>query len=273
MLGRNVWLRREYLYRKSLEGKERLLCGKKRKITETLEEGKPKLTELRNKGAALRQEIDLEDENTATYEKAATGIVVRGNRIMCCSKIFDLPKSFYIRLGLERRLEVLRSDPYLEITHFEISINPNAGEPKRRTGEIILQDHILDLAALECRPLFPLLPEAKLATVDYIEIGQSLYCLSNQGGIPNYFSKGRVVNPGCRTLSDLKSDRCVMYHDIRIGDGCSGAALFTADLEVVAMCLSPHSDSLVCNMGLKVSELERFLKRVEELESQWMQQK
>ncbi|XP_031477968.1 uncharacterized protein LOC116249014 [Nymphaea colorata] len=65
MLRRNIRLRREYLYRKSLEGKERLLYEKKRKIREALEEGKPIPTELRNEEAALRQEIDLEDEQTA----------------------------------------------------------------------------------------------------------------------------------------------------------------------------------------------------------------
>ncbi|KAL2898353.1 U3 small nucleolar ribonucleoprotein IMP4 [Bienertia sinuspersici] len=65
MLRRNQRLRREYLYRKSLEGKERLLYEKKRKIKEALEEGKPIPTELRNEEAALRQEIDLEDDHTA----------------------------------------------------------------------------------------------------------------------------------------------------------------------------------------------------------------
>ncbi|KAI9107154.1 hypothetical protein K1719_021763 [Acacia pycnantha] len=65
MLRRNIRLRREYLYRKSLEGKERLLYEKKRKIREALQEGKSIPTELRNEEAALRREIDLEDENTA----------------------------------------------------------------------------------------------------------------------------------------------------------------------------------------------------------------
>ncbi|KAA0066046.1 hypothetical protein IC582_021700 [Cucumis melo] len=65
MLRRNIRLRREYLYRKSLEGKERLLYEKKRKIREALEEGKPFPTELRNEEAALRKEIELEDELTA----------------------------------------------------------------------------------------------------------------------------------------------------------------------------------------------------------------
>ncbi|XP_058721774.1 uncharacterized protein LOC131593351 [Vicia villosa] len=65
MLRRNIRLRREYLYRKSLEGNERALYEKKRKIREALEEGKPIPTELRNEEATLRRQIDLEDENTA----------------------------------------------------------------------------------------------------------------------------------------------------------------------------------------------------------------
>ncbi|KAG0468027.1 hypothetical protein HPP92_017355 [Vanilla planifolia] len=65
MLRRNTRLRREYLYRKSLEGKEREYYEKKRKIREALAEGKPIPTELRNEEAELRKEIDLEDEQTA----------------------------------------------------------------------------------------------------------------------------------------------------------------------------------------------------------------
>lgn len=42
-----------------------MLYDKKRKIREALAEGKPIPTELRNEEAALRQEIDLEDEHTA----------------------------------------------------------------------------------------------------------------------------------------------------------------------------------------------------------------
>lgn len=65
MLRRTIRTRREYIYRKSLEGQERVQYEKKRKIKEALEEGKPIPTELRNEEAKLRQEIDLEDENTA----------------------------------------------------------------------------------------------------------------------------------------------------------------------------------------------------------------
>ncbi|MCO5576509.1 hypothetical protein L7F22_030319 [Adiantum nelumboides] len=65
MLKRNIRLRREYLYRKSLEGKERALYEKKRKIRQALEEGKPIPTELWTEEAALRNELDLEDDQTA----------------------------------------------------------------------------------------------------------------------------------------------------------------------------------------------------------------
>lgn len=65
MLRRNVRLRKEYLYRKNLEGDEREIYEKKRKIREALQEGKPIPTELRNEEAKLRQEIDLEDQHTA----------------------------------------------------------------------------------------------------------------------------------------------------------------------------------------------------------------
>jgi U3 small nucleolar ribonucleoprotein protein IMP4 len=48
MIRRTARLRREFVYRKSLEGKERELYEKKRKIRQCLEEGKVIPTELRN---------------------------------------------------------------------------------------------------------------------------------------------------------------------------------------------------------------------------------
>lgn len=45
---RNARLRREYMYRKGLEGKERILYEKKRKIKMALAEGKPIPTELKH---------------------------------------------------------------------------------------------------------------------------------------------------------------------------------------------------------------------------------
>jgi U3 small nucleolar ribonucleoprotein protein IMP4 len=65
MQRRLVRLKKEYIYRKSLEGDERKVYEQKRLIREALQEGKPIPTELRNVEAKLRQEIDLEDQNTA----------------------------------------------------------------------------------------------------------------------------------------------------------------------------------------------------------------
>ncbi|KAL6759188.1 Brix-domain-containing protein [Haematococcus lacustris] len=65
MLRRNVRLRKEYLYRKSLEGKERAVYERKRIIKKALEEGKPIPTELRGEEKKLRNEVELEDDNTA----------------------------------------------------------------------------------------------------------------------------------------------------------------------------------------------------------------
>lgn len=65
MLRRNARLRREFLFRKSLEGKEKELYEKKRKIRQALEEGKPIPSELRREEAELRHQVELEDDNTA----------------------------------------------------------------------------------------------------------------------------------------------------------------------------------------------------------------
>ena len=64
MLRRQARLRREYLYRKSLEGKDKEEYEKKRKIKQALAEGKPLPTELFREEQTLRKEIDLDDENT-----------------------------------------------------------------------------------------------------------------------------------------------------------------------------------------------------------------
>lgn len=48
MLRRNQRLRKEYLYRKGLEGKEKAAYERKRLLRKALEEGKPIPTELRN---------------------------------------------------------------------------------------------------------------------------------------------------------------------------------------------------------------------------------
>mmetsp|Transcript_38189 Transcript_38189/g.51678 ORF Transcript_38189/g.51678 Transcript_38189/m.51678 type:complete len:288 (-) Transcript_38189:145-1008(-) len=66
MIRRNIRLRKEYLYRKSLEGKEAELYEKKRLIKEALAEGKAIPTELRGEESKLREEIGYDDERTET---------------------------------------------------------------------------------------------------------------------------------------------------------------------------------------------------------------
>ncbi|KAF6259237.1 anticodon-binding protein [Scenedesmus sp. NREL 46B-D3] len=65
MIRRNARLRKEYLYRKGLEGKEKATYERKRQIHKALDEGKPLPTELRREEGQLRKEVELEDDNTA----------------------------------------------------------------------------------------------------------------------------------------------------------------------------------------------------------------
>lgn len=67
---RNVRLRKEYLYRKSLEGAAREEYEKKRRIREALAEGKPLPTETRHEEAALRAQISAEDDFTGAAPRS-----------------------------------------------------------------------------------------------------------------------------------------------------------------------------------------------------------
>ena len=68
---RNLRLRREYLYRKSLEGKERELYDRKKRIQKALAEGKAIPTELRDDAQRLKASLDADDDET---EKLKTHI-------------------------------------------------------------------------------------------------------------------------------------------------------------------------------------------------------
>lgn len=63
-LRRQTRLRREYLYRKSLEGKDRTGYEQKRILREALASGKPLPTELRASYDGLKKEVDSEDVRT-----------------------------------------------------------------------------------------------------------------------------------------------------------------------------------------------------------------
>jgi len=65
-LRRNVRLRREYLYRKSLEAKEHAVFSRKQALRGALRSGKAIPTELRGEEASLRHEIEAEDAVTGS---------------------------------------------------------------------------------------------------------------------------------------------------------------------------------------------------------------
>ncbi|KAF4686570.1 snoRNA-binding rRNA-processing protein imp4, partial [Perkinsus olseni] len=69
MLRRNVRLRKEYLYKKALEEKERTTLEKKRKLRDALEQNKSVPTELRG-DTKLRTTLDLEDDRTKVQRLA-----------------------------------------------------------------------------------------------------------------------------------------------------------------------------------------------------------
>ena len=65
MLRRNARLRREYLYKKSADAKDRATSERKRKVRDAIESGKPVPTELRGEADALRAQIELDDAGHA----------------------------------------------------------------------------------------------------------------------------------------------------------------------------------------------------------------
>lgn len=86
---RQVRLRREYLHRRSLEGKEREVYEKKRQIREALASGKAIPTELRAEEAELRRLLTYDDPPPALDDEYAR--TLRGERLakVCVSTSRD----------------------------------------------------------------------------------------------------------------------------------------------------------------------------------------
>jgi len=70
MLRREVRLRKEYLYRKSLEAQQKAIQEKKQKLQYALDEGKPIPTELRKEEGELRKLLAYDDSKTAAHDSA-----------------------------------------------------------------------------------------------------------------------------------------------------------------------------------------------------------
>ncbi|KAJ3275188.1 snoRNA-binding rRNA-processing protein imp4 [Borealophlyctis nickersoniae] len=65
MIRRQTRMRREYLYRKALESKERVIYERKQKLKEALEEGKAIPSDLRKEAATLRKELQYDESQNA----------------------------------------------------------------------------------------------------------------------------------------------------------------------------------------------------------------
>ncbi|CAG8518296.1 7042_t:CDS:2 [Scutellospora calospora] len=65
MIRRQTRLRREYLYRKSLENKEKQIYERKQKIKEAIKEGNLIPTELRQEAAKLQKDLNFDEAQTA----------------------------------------------------------------------------------------------------------------------------------------------------------------------------------------------------------------
>ncbi|KAI9034397.1 anticodon-binding protein [Hyaloraphidium curvatum] len=64
MIRRQVRQRREFLYRKALEDKDRQIYDRKQKLKQALQEGKKLPPELRREGAALQKELQYDEAQT-----------------------------------------------------------------------------------------------------------------------------------------------------------------------------------------------------------------
>ncbi|KAJ3413618.1 snoRNA-binding rRNA-processing protein imp4 [Chytridiales sp. JEL 0842] len=65
MIRRQARQRREYLYRKSLETKEKQIYERKQRIKEALAEGKPIPSDLRNEAESLKKDLFLDESQAA----------------------------------------------------------------------------------------------------------------------------------------------------------------------------------------------------------------
>ncbi|KAK3018306.1 hypothetical protein RJ639_002924 [Escallonia herrerae] len=213
------------------------------------------------------QDLELEDISVSSHFGSSPALPRSSHSSDSCTEVEGRDVNDQtIHCSSEDRV-IVHHYGMVKLSSLQILIRTNAGNPVTRTGEIILHDTLVDIAALRCDPLLPLLPEARLAKVDDIQSGESLYCLSYKGGVPNSFSKGYVVHPGRRTLCPSSSTQCILYHDVKLNFGSSGGALFTVDKEVVAITLACRVDCPSLELALKASELDRFLTRVQEVES------
>lgn len=141
-LRRQARLRREYLYRKSAEERERSIYERKKKLKAALEEGKPIPTELRKDEAELRKAIEFDDEKheqTRSHqddEYAWAG--VQDPKIMVTTS--HDPSSRLKQFAKELRL-ILPNSQRLNRGSFELSQLVQACRANEVTDLILVHEH------------------------------------------------------------------------------------------------------------------------------------
>lgn len=83
-LRRQVRLRKEYIYRKSLQGKDAQLYEDKRRVREALRDGLPLPTELRANEVMLRHEVRNTPNLCGTNKHTDLGYSQTHGNLHCC---------------------------------------------------------------------------------------------------------------------------------------------------------------------------------------------
>ena len=81
MLRKNIRLRKEYLYNKDKELKERATLEKKLKLKDAIDNDKPIPFELRKEEQELRHQLENDDVNTLNYEGKSGGAIAQRSHV------------------------------------------------------------------------------------------------------------------------------------------------------------------------------------------------
>eukprot|EP00536_Pseudo-nitzschia_multiseries_P017265 jgi/Psemu1/321149/estExt_fgenesh1_pm.C_14590002 len=125
---RQTRLRREYLYRKSLEGKEKAAYEQKRVIREALASGKPLPTEVRASYDKLQKEISAEDITTETPRSHIDNEYGDAGLLEPREVKLLVPNSTRINRGNNRVDELMESCRQSEFTDVVV-VQETRGEP------------------------------------------------------------------------------------------------------------------------------------------------
>lgn len=151
-LRRNTRLRKEYLYRRSLQGEEQKEFEKKRQIQHALDSGTPLPKDLRDEAADIVEELAYEDDGSVTPSTGgdAGGSIVQKHKFSLASSSSHLVMdSEYARAGVVDPVIMITTsrNPSSRLTQFAKELKhtiPNAVRINRG-------NHVLPQLAAACR--------------------------------------------------------------------------------------------------------------------------